>query len=161
MDKKENAIICDIDGCLIQTDWIFNDAKRLGLNGEETFTLFDLYANDIMNSVDKNLVLTIKLLNFDKKIIFLTARSEDIRERTRKNLERILPGVSFLLCMRPSDDKRPQKAVKEDYLRTITEHYNVVLAIDDSAENCAVFEKHDIPYIQWKFGEQNEINRPH
>lgn len=143
------AIICDIDGCLIETDWIFAEAKEKDLNTDETFALFDKYANSDRCVINQKYVKLLQTFS-NVDIIFVTARSEAIRHETQKKLEEILKGQQFLLYMRPIGNKENSCALKEMHLKEILKNYKVHLAIDDYIGNCLIFEKYNIPYIHWQ-----------
>lgn len=150
---KDNAIICDIDGCLIYTNWILDEATLRGYNVARMFKYFDQHANDKDNEVDETLVQFLNSLNDNVQIIFVTARTKEIEKPTRENLKRLLPGKDFLLFMREKGDTRHSAEIKEEHLQIILQYYNVLLAIDDCPDNCSVYDRYNVQNVLWKSGE--------
>ena len=80
---KPKYIICDLDGCLIDSAWIWDVIRALNVSKDEGFDIFNRLANADKNKIDLSLY---KFLCFKGsggfKIHFLTARSELIEVET-------------------------------------------------------------------------------
>jgi hypothetical protein len=122
------AIICDIDGVLIENpDW----------NGDlETFykNILDGVGNEWCIYLLKGLVLQ------GIKILFVTARNERCRRQTKMQLD-FWFGCRYELFMRGEDDIREDYLVKQDYIDEIKRKYDVLFCIDDNPKNCEMFFK--------------------
>lgn len=145
--NKTKAIICDIDGCILDSSAIYTEIYRLNLKGANKWLFFETYAND-SEYVKFNKNLGEWLFNQTQKgiaIIFLTARSENIRYQTRLRLiEEFKKGFDFKLLMRAKDDTDPPHVCKEKHMRDILAAYDVILAIDDEQKNLDMFNKYGL-----------------
>lgn len=138
---KKKAIICDIDGCLLDTAHIHKDIKELGLEGLDKWRYFEMYANDIDVKFNHNLGgLLESLARNGYEIILSTARNENIKHRTILKLKSNL-DCEFKLYMRASNDISPACEVKKKHLKQIQEEYIVEMAIDDEDANLDMFSK--------------------
>jgi len=147
----KQAIICDIDGCLIDSAWIWDEIERKGLTGEEMWKFFDENANAPLSAAHYPLVKILQqALSKENDLIFVTARSESIREETRHRLAGIIYDKEFILLMRPLENADPSARVKEVHLVELLKNYEINLAIDDEQANCDMFEKYGIPCIKWE-----------
>lgn len=143
---KERAIICDIDGCVLDTSRIDNEIVELGLTQEQSFKYFDINISRITP------IVNIKVCHFlyyfasnEKcKIIFVTARSEKLREITYKQLAHVMEVRPEIIYMRPYGNYDEPHLLKEKILLKIKEHFNIFLAIDDNIQTCNMYEKHGI-----------------
>lgn len=139
--KNQKAIICDIDGCLLDTSGI--EIK------DNDFKSFHEKANSPIWSWKK--ISLFNLLNnyteLGYKVILLTARSEEIRHQTYNYLIKsggtILKGKPILL-MRKIGDTRPAHEMKEELLLEQMKNYYIEFAIDDEQENCEMFRNYGI-----------------
>lgn len=143
--RKQKAIICDIDGCIIDTSRIYEEIAEKGITGAGKFAYFEQYANDPAKaSINYHLVEILKFLRTQGyKIIFSTARSVVIKVSTMIRLRDVL-GFVGALYMRDKNDFRPAAEVKADHLRRIKEYYDVHIAIDDEDENLKMFSENNI-----------------
>lgn len=124
-----DAIICDLDGVLVcNPDW----------DGDlETF-----YNNIFTGFAVEWCVKLLECLAYQKiKIIFLTARDEKCKAHTRHQLESWF-DFPFELYMRKSGDVRDDYIVKEDYVKELSELYNILFCMDDNLENCNMFKNY-------------------
>lgn len=93
-------------------------------------------------------------LEREHDIIVVTGRPEQYRRRTEKWLKQ--NGVRYLrLYMRPEGDHRPDYTVKAEVLRQFRKG-QIVLAIDDRAPVCDMWEKNGIRCIRVDSGEENQ-----
>ena len=53
-------------------------------------------------------------------------------------------NLDYCLLMRAKDDLDPAHIVKEKYLKTILENYEVILAIDDEQPNLDMFNRYGL-----------------
>ena len=145
MKYKRKAVICDIDGCLLDTSQIFKEIEEKGLQGNEKWAYFERYAND-RDKAKFNFILADVLnclRNQGYKIIFSTARSEAIRINTKIRLQTDL-GFMGDLFMRPLGNINPAAEVKAEHLKSIKGFYNACIAIDDEDENLKMFSKNGL-----------------
>ena len=142
---KKKAIICDIDGCLLKTGHIINEAEEKGLKDSEKWAYFQRKANDIYEvEFNFNLGDLLEALNKQGyKIILSTARSSEIRSQTIRRLKLHL-SCDFELYMRDYDDVAPAPKVKKKHLKEIQKKYEVYLAIDDEDKNLDMFSSNGL-----------------
>jgi hydroxymethylpyrimidine pyrophosphatase-like HAD family hydrolase len=147
---KQKAIICDIDGVLLDTSHIFERIEKAGLTGDEMWDFFNRHANDYDVEVDSRIVELLETFaNQGFRIIFLTARSIEIEKQTRAKIELAIARFSesifdFLLIMRPSRNTDSAEKMKESWLQLLRQKYNVMFAIDDDDKNCEMFAKNNL-----------------
>lgn len=142
--SKEKVIICDIDGCILDTSWINYRIAELNLTKEQGFVYFDEHIDDLAPTTIVKMRDFLRLLDNKIKIIFVTARSERIREITYKQLTNALGMLPELIYMRPIDNLDDPHILKEKILAEINEHFDVILAIDDYGLTCRMYEQHGI-----------------
>ena len=147
-------IICDLDGCLIDTSWIWRVADKLGLKAPQNYEFFDRNANASFNKVDLPLY---KYLCFKAsgglKIHFLTARSEKIEVETINFIQQktgLILGEHFTASFRPLDDCSASTESKRRRLENMLDNNKeVVLAIDDSESIINMYKEHNIKAVKW------------
>lgn len=147
---REKAVICDIDGVILDSSQVFKEIEEQGLTGDAKWEYFDRHANGLHVYPEKRMIEIIH--NFYEKgykIIFLTARSARIRGKTTSRLFVEFdffdcPLEEFDMYMRPEGDYSPSAEVKEKYLKLIKEKYDILCAFDDDDSNCAMFERNNI-----------------
>ena len=150
--NMEKVLICDIDGCVIDTSGIWIDSKLSMIPKEKEFEFFEKQANNYDNPVCWECVNFVNAFKHTvDKIIFMTARSEVLRAGTLQRLKEVI-NVDFILMMRPIDNKDTPELLKESMLMQVQNYYKVLLAIDDNVETCKMYEKHGIPNILWAIG---------
>lgn len=142
---KKKAIICDIDGCLLDTAFIHQEIEEKGLEGVAKWRYFETYANDIeLVNFNQNLGSILEILAQNGyEIILLTARSENIRNATVRKIKLNL-NCKFELYMRPTNDISPACEIKKKHLKELKENYDVYLAIDDEDENLKMFSNNGL-----------------
>lgn len=144
---KTKAIICDIDGCILDSSAVHAEIKRYKLEGAKKWLFFESFANN-SKLVKFNRILGDWLYNQAKKgvaIIFLTARSENIRYTTRLRLaSEFKPDFEFKLLMRAKDDLDPAHVCKAKHMEDILATYDVILAIDDEQANLDMFNSYGL-----------------
>lgn len=142
--SKPKAIICDIDGCVIDTSRIYEEIAEKGITGADKFAYFEEYANDPAKAlINQQLVDILEFLRMQGyKIIFSTARSKAIKIGTITRLRSCM--LYSDIYMRDLDDLRPAAEVKADHLKQIKEFYDVHIAIDDEDDNLKMFSQNNI-----------------
>lgn len=146
------VLICDIDGCVIDTSSIWIDAGLSMIPEDKKFEFFEKQANNYDNPVCWECVNFVNAFKHAvDKIMFMTARSEVLREGTLQRLKDVI-NVDFTLMMRPLDNKDDPALLKESMLMCVQDEHKVVLAIDDNKEICEMYEEHGIPNILWEIG---------
>lgn len=154
----KQAIICDIDGCLIDSAWIWDEVERKELTGEAMWNFFDAHANSPLSKAHYPLIKILQqALSKENELIFLTARSEVIRGETRDRLAGIIYNRDFILLMRPLGNDDPSAVVKEVHLVELLKNYEINLAIDDEQANCDMFEKYGVPCVKWEIKRNQEL----
>lgn len=154
MYKK--IIICDLDGCLIDTSWIWEVNKNLKLKSPQCWEFFENNANSSWTKIDfilLNYLKNKKKQGFD--IEFLTARSEVIRKQTIEFLERttgLKCGQDFGLMMRPVDDESPAVDYKKNAVTNRLSAETIALAIDDDKSIVEMYKKEGINSVCWQIG---------
>lgn len=130
MTYKPKAIICDLDGTLVDSShrrhFVFNKENIKDWDGWTKATGGDKanqWCVDLIESMADN----------DIEVIFLTGRSEASRKPTIDWLRRNLPGFDrCLLYMRPVNDRREDYTIKQEiYNNVISKQFEVIFAIDD------------------------------
>ena len=149
------VIVCDLDGCLFNTAWIWGVTNELGLMGEKKWDFFHKNVNSEKSCTCEEMKNFLKdIIAKDTLIIFMTARSEEIRFATEERILNELPELAarHILLMRPYNNYDSSEVVKEKLLNIAINDYNyhISFAIDDEPKNCAMFEKYGIPTLQWK-----------
>lgn len=141
---KKEIIICDIDGCLIDTKWIFEMTKDA--TPAIKWDFFNRNANNIDNGRNFDLAALIDKLNYfaGYKIVFVTGRSELIYKDTLRMLKSLFTFDDIKLLMRKEGDCSSSHKVKEEILMGLKEEYKIVCAIDDDPDNCQMFKDNGI-----------------
>ncbi len=154
----EKIIICDIDGCLINTSWIWKTISLLGIKDEATkWDFFGRNANALYNGIDNKLVRFLKYEMEAKnaRIMFLTSRSINIECQTIDFIENST-GLEyerdFLISSRPVWDKAATAESKRVRLELIKKFFNPIFAIDDELVNIEVFNRYNVPTLLWSIG---------
>ena len=149
MATKQDAVICDIDGVILDSSQVFKEIEELGLTGDAKWEYFNRHANNGAN-VYWDMVDVIKpFIEMGYKIIFLTARCETIKEETTETVIGAFRGAFFYsheyeFVMRPKGVKLPSAEVKEKHLLELKKKYDILCAFDDDESNCEMFRKHNI-----------------
>lgn len=137
---KPKAIVFDVDGVILQTDFILQEIHQLGLKGEGKWDYFYGKCNcDEVKPINSmvDLYKSVRYSSNALTCIVCTARNENSRKETLLKL-----AECEILCdkiyMRGADDKREDTEVKRDLLKQIMEEYDIVAFIDDSLRNCEV-----------------------
>lgn len=139
---KRKAIVIDIDGVCLQTDFILDEIHKLGLKGEEKWEYFYEHCNsDKVLRMKGAIELFRQFSNSGNApyIFFSTARNEKCKEATLNKLWKegfIIPDDAIF--MRSYYDLRPAHEVKCEHLLKIMEEFDVIAFIDDDLQNCEI-----------------------
>lgn len=145
------AIICDIDGCLLDTSKI--DKHCEGMLSKEFWEFFETHANDANYSKKNKNVFDLVNLYYQEEyeIILLTARSKRIAKQTYFYLTEgkiRLPKEILLVCRDENEDGIADVDIKQRRLTKLLEDYDIRIAIDDREENCVLFARNNILAMQ-------------
>lgn len=162
--KNKKAIICDIDGCLLNTDKIFEDIEEKGLKSEEKWQYFHKNANNPAYSI-KNKQLFCLLNKFEDlgyTIIILTARCNSIAYETGNYLtngEIKLNHFPYYMG-RIIGDYRPSDVIKQENLEEIIGKnlFDIEFAIDDELKNWQMFQRMGIPSFRYKINVEDDYD---
>lgn len=145
---KKEIVICDIDGCLIDTAWIFDKTGNMQI--DEKWDFFNRNANNSDNKINFDLVNLIdKLKCFaGYKIFFVTSRSDIIYRETLRMLKGLFSHEDIQLLMRREGDTSESREVKELIINKLREEYRIICAIDDDPANCKMFKDNGILTMQ-------------
>lgn len=151
---KQKAIICDIDGVLLDTEHIFDRITQTGLADDSAWEFFNRHANDHDVIADSRVIDILEsFANKGFRIIFLTARAQEIEAQTKSKIdmsigqfaEKIFP---YLLLTRPTKNVDTSDKVKQTWVDLLRERYDIYCAIDDDPKNCEMFAKNKILTLQ-------------
>ena len=148
--KKRTAIICDMDGTLVNVSSIRHYVREAllpdGSYSKKNFDSFhkaSLFCPAIWSTVD---LVEEFWANSKFDILIVTARGEPYRRTTRDWLHKY--SICYTqLFMRPEGDYRPDVEVKSDILDEIEKKWTVVRAIDDNPSVIALWESRGIDTI--------------
>lgn len=154
---KTKFIICDLDGCLIKSGWIWDVVKEKGFSKDVAFDFFNRSACCDACEIDVSLY---KYLCFKAsggfRLHFLTARSEVISVETINFIQQktgLIYGKEFTISFRPANDlssPADSKARRLDAM--IADKKEILLAIDDEDEILKMYQKRGIKTIKWISG---------
>lgn len=150
-------LICDLDGCLIDTAWIWEVVRAFKFTKEEGFDFFNRAANAEVNKID---IPLFKYLCFKAsgglKIHFLTARSELIEVETINFIQKktgLIYGKEFTISFRPTTDiTSPAESKRVRLEAMLANDKKVAFAIDDEDEIVEMYEQKGIPTLKWITG---------
>lgn len=142
--NKENVIICDIDGCVLDTSWINKKIAELGLTRQQGFAYFNAHIGDKEPETITKMRDFLRMFDNKIRIIFVTARNENLRQITFEQLVSALGVFPEVIYMRPEGNLDEPDILKEKILKEINNRFNVILAIDDNGLTCRMYEQHGI-----------------
>ncbi len=154
---KPKYIICDLDGCLIDSAWIWDVIKQQGLSKDEAFDVFNRLANADKNRIELPLY---KYLCFKAsggfKIHFLTARSELIEVETINFIQKktgLIYGKEFTISFRPNNDLTSSAESKAVRVQSFMDSgREIAFAIDDEIEVLKMYASKGIRTMKWIIG---------
>lgn len=134
---KEDAVVFDVDGVLLNTEYIFKEILDLKLKGDSKWEYFMKHCNSDRTKPFNDISDLWYCLSSRYKVFISTARNEKCKEATLDKLWK----HGFIchednLLMRKKDDYRQAVEIKKEHLFKILENYNVITFIDDDIANC-------------------------
>jgi uncharacterized HAD superfamily protein len=145
----KSVVIVDIDGTIADVRHRLPHIKGPGKKNWKAF--FEGMDRD---TPIESMVRQVHELEKAHDIIVVSGRPEHYRKRTEKWLKE--HGIRYRqLFLRPDGDHRPDYTVKEEVLREFPKG-QIVLAIDDRAPVCDMWEKHGIRCIRVDSDEENQ-----
>lgn len=142
---KHKAVVCDIDGCLLDVSKLYLEIHKRGLKGQEMLDFFHENANNpqYAEKIEGIFNLLDTFVQSKYKIIILTARRDIIAKPT---LHYLLEGGIYLdyiteLIVKPEEEGVPSHIFKKKELEKLREKYDIELVIDDKYTNCATFKE--------------------
>lgn len=153
----KKLIICDLDGCLIDSSWIWQVNKNLKLESPQCWELFENNSVSSWNEIDNFLLKFLReKLQQGFRLLFLTARSFTIENKTIDFITQktgLVVGKDFLAEFRPMDDT----SSPEDFKSRVVKRYlesgaEIELAIDDNKNVVEMYKSKNIPSLRWVFG---------
>lgn len=140
---KKKAIVCDIDGVVLKSDFLLKEIYEKKLKGDEKWEYFDRECNSDRVKLIPSIKPFLNSFEDNVHIIISTARNERCRKGTSNKLWR--HRICFdEMYMRAIDDYRDATEVKRDHFKKILEEYEVICFVDDSLENCEVAKEFGI-----------------
>lgn len=134
---KEDVIVFDVDGVLLNTEYIFKEIFNLKLKGDAKWDYFIKHCNSDRTQSYKNILDLWFCLSSRYKIFISTARNEKCKKDTLYKLAKCcFFTTEDNLLMRKSNDYRPATEVKKEHLLQIMKNFNIILFIDDDLANC-------------------------
>lgn len=135
--EKEDAVIFDIDGVLLDTEYIFKEILSLKLKGDAKWDYFIKHCNSERTQPFKNILNLWLHLSQRYKIFISTARNEKCRKETFLKLAKSCFFINEnCLLMRKNGDYRSALEVKKEHLTQILKNFNVLFFVDDDLANC-------------------------
>lgn len=132
---NQKVIVCDIDGVMLYSEFIFDEIFKLKLKGEDKWAYFDANCNSDKVELMSGIKSFLKSFGDNVVTVISTARSERVRFQTAKKLWQYKIGFEEMY-MRGLNDCREAKEIKREHLLKIKEKYDIVCFIDDDLGNC-------------------------
>ena len=148
--RKVKAYICDIDGCLADSE-LRDFFKEQIAKGD--FSWFEERI-PTFPPIESMMRLVFALKN-EHRIIYLTARTDSYRKATIRWLKRFLVWDGKIF-MRPSGNHEKDYIVKEELLKRILDAYDVVGAIDDNESCIEMYKQYGIPTYHFSLNKENK-----
>lgn len=143
---KPKAIVCDIDGCLLDISKLYKEIHIRDLKGQEMWNFFHENANNptYASKIEEIFNLVNLYGSQSYKIIILTARRDLIAKSTLDYLNTGDIKLDYLneFIFRSVDlEGIPSHIFKKAELEKLKETYDIELVIDDEYTNCATFRE--------------------
>jgi len=143
--RKAKAYICDIDGCLADSELRDFFKEQIEKND---FSWFETRIPTF--SPIESMMRLVFALKSEHRIIYLTARNDTYRKETIRWLKRFLVWDTKIF-MRPDNNREKDYVVKEELLKQILEKYDVIGAIDDNQDCIEMYRRYNIPTYHFNF----------
>lgn len=140
MEPKPEIILVDMEGTL-------SDSRHRGqlFYKHNANNWHNGFAQDIPNAFVKQLVE-----KAEQDYIIMSAKPLEYSGLYTIWLQRHMTRQPLNVYMRPCGSFDTSPALKEKWLVDILSIYDVVVAIDDRADICAMYRRYDIPTLQFK-----------
>lgn len=142
---KPKAIVCDVDGCLLDVSKLYKQIFIRKLSGQMMWNYFHENANN--PEYVAKIEPVFNLVNmYDQefyKIIILTARRDLIAKSTLHHLlegDIRLNNISMYIFRQEKDEGVPSHIYKLAELNKLKEQFDIECIIDDEFQNCAHFK---------------------
>ena len=109
---KQKVIVCDIDGVILRSDFIFEEIFNLKLKGDDKWAYFDANCNSDRVELMSGIKPFLRSFGDSVVTIISTARSKNVRFQTAKKLWQYKIGFEEMY-MREGNDYREAKEVKK------------------------------------------------
>ncbi len=154
MTTEQQYLICDLDGCLINTAWIWKTVNLFKMDTDTAYDFFDKAVNCNASRIDEYCLRYIYLkCSGGLKLHFLTARSEIIEVPTINFIQEktgLIYGKDFSISFRAANDVSASVDCKEERLkRMLQDGKKIALAIDDKDDIIAMYLRHGIKTVKW------------
>lgn len=143
------AYICDLDGTLANCNHRLHHVQ----NGKKDWDKF--FAGIPEDTIYKDVSGVLEALEdplamrdpYRPVIIFVTARPEEYRPSTQRWLD-LHFWNNRLLVMRKSGDYRPDYIIKEEILKELQQHYEILGVFDDRPSVCEMWRRNGLTVFQ-------------
>ena len=154
MANKQKIVLCDIDGTVADITHREHHLKRNEKGRVNWEAFFALQSEDAVREHIKAMIYESWP---DCKVVFLTGRPEDYREVTEQWLND--NGFEYIeLHMRPYGDRRPDYIVKSEFVLTLMENYDIVIALEDREPVIKMLREVNIPVFDAGVDKRKELN---
>jgi len=154
MAEKQKIVLCDIDGTvadITHREHLLKKNSKGRVNWKAFFSLMD---KDVVREHIKDMIY---MSWPDCQVVFLTGRPEDYRDVTEKWLDD--NGFEYIeLHMRPLGDRRPDYIVKSEFVLTLMEKYDIVIALEDREPVIKMLREVNIPIFDAGVDKRRELN---
>lgn len=155
--SEQQYLICDLDGCLVNTAWIWQTVNLFKMDSDTAYDFFNKAANCNASRIDEFCLRYIYFkLAGGLKLHFLTARSEIIEVPTINFIQEkagLIYGKDFSISFRAANDVSKSVESKEERLiKMLQDGKKIALAIDDKDDIIAMYLRHGIKTVKWLNG---------
>lgn len=135
-EKKFNCVVFDIDNTLVDMNPVFKEIFQKRLDHQAGWDYFEANCDRKDIAVKEHVLDMAKFFHEqpDFEVVFLTARSETVEEKTRNFLDK-LGFEGCPLIMRELTDTSLADNYKKKNLRYLQDIYNIIMFLDDEINN--------------------------
>ena len=140
--SKAKAIIVDIDSTIAN-----NDHRQKHLTGKKDWDkFFDACEQD--KPITASISMVQALEKKDLKIVFISGRPENYKEKTENWLKKHVGLKKYELLMRPNKNFNDVVEIKRNLLNSIRYKYEILFALEDNEALATMWEEENIPCIK-------------